>query len=387
MSNNRPLALLNGLTPQQFLTEYWQKKPLLIRAAMPGFTGLLDPNELAGLACESNVQARLIQHQPSASQPDQIWQVAHGPFDDEDFARLPARDWTLLVQGVNHFLPEAQALLQSFNFIPNARLDDLMVSYAPTGGGVGPHTDSYDVFLLQGAGKRCWRISQQPDLQLLENAPLRILSNFVCEQEWVLEPGDMLYLPPHVAHWGLAEDDACMTYSIGFRAPAARELAIEFLEDCRQQDLADRLYADADLQVATDPTAIDDVMVSRVQRLLQQLQWQPELLGPFLARYMSEPKAHIVFEPNKAIRLDRFVQRLQQKGLVLDLQSQLLHYQAQYCLNGEMVCLGTDVLPILSQLALHRTLPADECAQIANNPSCLSWLHAAYLAGYVHFAT
>ena len=164
MNHTTPLTLLNGLTPQQFLDEYWQKKPLLIRGAIPGFSGLLDPNELAGLACEEGVQARLIQHHPKATQADQRWQLDHGPFDEEDFARLPSHDWTLLVQGVNHFLPEAQALLQQFSFIPNARLDDVMVSYAPTGGGVGPHTDSYDVFLLQGAGQRCWRISQQQDL-------------------------------------------------------------------------------------------------------------------------------------------------------------------------------------------------------------------------------
>lgn len=385
MPNTLPLALLNGLTPQQFLSEYWQKKPLLIRAAIPGFAGLLDANELAGLACEDHVQARLIQHQPEAVQPDQIWQVAHGPFTDDDFAQLPARDWTLLVQGVNHFLPEAQALLQQFNFIPNARLDDLMVSYAPTGGGVGPHTDSYDVFLLQGAGKRCWRISQQQDLQLLKDAPLRILSNFVSEQEWVLAPGDMLYLPPHVAHWGVAEDDACMTYSIGFRAPAARELAIEFLEDCRQQGLADSLYADADLQVTADPSAIDDVMVGRVQQLLQQLKWQPELLGSFLARYFSEPKAHVVFAPNKAVKLDRFVQRLRQHGLVLDLQSQLLHYQGQYFINGERVCLDAQSQAVLAQLAIHRQLSAADCQQIANE-ACLRWLLELYVAGYAHYA-
>ena len=217
------MQLLNNLTPAQFLAEYWQKKPLLIRGAIPDFKGLLTPNELAGLACEDSVQARIIQ------QKKESWAVKHGPFDDADFAKLPAKDWTLLVQSVNHHLPEASDLLGLFNFIPHARLDDLMVSYAPKGGGVGAHVDSYDVFLLQGSGKRNWKISAQTDLTLVENAPLKILQNFNAEQEWTLEAGDMLYLPPQIAHWGISESDDCMTYSIGFRAPKTRELQHEFL--------------------------------------------------------------------------------------------------------------------------------------------------------------
>src|SRR3990167_5380334 len=215
-------ALLGDITPRQFLTEYWQKKPLLIRAAYPDFTGLLSADELAGLACEEDVQARLVINRQGK------WQVENGPFDEARFAKLPKRDWTLLVQGVNHHLPEAATLLQRFDFIPHARLDDLMVSYAPDGGGVGPHFDSYDVFLLQGQGKRLWRIRSEEDLTLVDGAPLRILKNFKTEQEYLLEAGDMLYLPPHVAHWGIAVGD-CITYSIGFRAPSAQELATQFL--------------------------------------------------------------------------------------------------------------------------------------------------------------
>lgn len=379
------LTLLNGMTPQQFLTEYWQKKPLLIRDAIPAFQGLLDQNELAGLACEPDVQARLIRHMPKAKKAAEQWQVVNGPFDEQDFAALPAKDWTLLVQGVNHYLPEAQDLLQQFNFIPNARLDDLMVSYAPAGGGVGPHIDSYDVFLLQGAGKRRWRISQQTDLSLMPEVPLRLLSNFVTEQEWVLEAGDMLYLPPHVAHWGLAEDDACMTYSIGFRAPATRELAVEFLEHCRQQGMADTRYADPDLQVAEDPSAVDDYMVNTVQRMLQQMEWSPSLLGPFLARYFSEPKAHVVFEPRKKMRLEKFVQRLKQSGLVLSLQSQILHWQTHYFINGDSVNLPASAQPFLHQLAVQRQLNVETCQQIEAT-ELLAWLCDLYVCGYADFA-
>ena len=221
---NNSLALLNQLTPSEFLAEYWQKKPLLIRQAIPNFQGLLTPNELAGLACEEEAQSRIVQN------IDDTWHLTHGPFDEDTLTSLPEKDWTLLVQYVNHHLPEVAELLSQFNFIPHARLDDLMISYAPTGGSVGPHIDSYDVFLLQGSGKRRWKINAQPDLTLVEDVPLRILKQFTAEQEWVLAPGDMLYLPPNIAHHGVSEDDDCMTYSIGFRVPKTQELIQGFLD-------------------------------------------------------------------------------------------------------------------------------------------------------------
>ncbi|MDT7849796.1 cupin domain-containing protein [Methylophilus sp. VKM B-3414] len=382
---HQALTLLNGLSPAQFMADYWQKKPLLIRGAIPGFEGLLTPSELAGLACEAEVPARLIQFDSERMNQGDGWQVRQGPFDDEDFTSLPARDWTLLVQGVNHVLPEAQALLSQFSFVPNARLDDVMVSYAPTGGGVGPHIDSYDVFLLQGAGHRRWRISQQTDLRLIADAPLRILSHFECEQEWVLAPGDMLYLPPNVAHWGIAEDDDCMTYSIGFRAPAARELAIEFLEACRQEMLPDELYRDPELQPAQDAAAIDQQMVSQVAGMLRRLPWETEQLGPFLAKYFSEPKAYVVFSPNRKLSAEKFLQRAQQSGLVMDLQTQMLHWQGQYFINGERVSVSAEAGPLLNTFANQRLLTAADCQTAAIHP-LLPWLRGIYLSGYVHFS-
>lgn len=378
------LTLLNGLTPQQFMAEYWQKKPLLIRGAIPGFRSVIDPDELAGLACEADVPSRLIRFDPERAQEGEGWQVDQGPFDEEDFAALPASHWTLLVQGINHVLPEAQALLGRFNFIPNARLDDVMVSYAPAGGGVGPHVDSYDVFLLQGAGKRRWRISGQTDLRLIPDAPLRILSHFACEQEWVLEPGDMLYLPPQVAHWGIAEDDDCMTYSIGFRAPAARELAIEFLETCRQDGMPDDLYQDPELRPVTDAAAIDDDMVNRVSSMLQRLSWQPAALGPFLARYFSEPKSYVVFTPNRKLSAEKFSQWAMQQGIVLDLQTQILHWQGQYFINGEPASVPDTGECLLNILANQRELSAQLC-QTESAQGLLTWLREMYLSGYLHF--
>jgi len=229
--------LLGGLSPTRFLREIWHKRPLLIRNAIPGFAGLLSPAEMRQLACRDDVESRLIRGSGSD------WQLDHGPFRKSDFRRLPETEWTLLVQSLNQFLPEADALLARFNFIPHARLDDLMASYAVPGGSVGPHFDSYDVFLLQGQGHRRWQISTQTDLALIDDAPLKILRRFKAEDEWVLGPGDMLYLPPHVAHYGVAVD-ACMTYSIGFRAPAAEELAHGFLMHLQDTLALEGRYAD-----------------------------------------------------------------------------------------------------------------------------------------------
>lgn len=379
------LTLLNGLTPAQFMTEYWQKKPLLIRGAMPDFKGLLTPDELAGLACETEVPSRLIQFDPAHAEEGLGWQVTQGPFDEEDFAALPTQHWTLLVQGLNHLLPEAQALLSHFNFIPTARLDDVMVSYAPTGGGVGPHIDSYDVFLLQGAGKRRWCISQQQDLRLIPDAPLRILSHFVSEQEWVLEPGDMLYLPPNVAHWGMAEDDDCMTYSIGFRAPAARELAVEFLDACRQEGLPDELYRDPELQPVSDAAAIDQAMVNRVSEMLQRLVWKPEELGPFLARYFTEPKSYVVFTPNRKLSLTKFTDSIRDTGVILDLQTQMLHWHGQYFINGDVIHVSEEGECVLNILANQRRLSAALCQADSAGP-LLEWLRDMYLLGYLHLS-
>lgn len=377
--STQPLALLNQLTPEVFLAEYWQKKPLLIRQAIPSFSGLLTPDELAGLACEDEVQSRLIQLTKGQ------WQVTHGPMNENTFKRLPERDWTLLVQGVNHYLPEAAELLAQFRFIPHARLDDLMVSYAPDGGGVGPHLDSYDVFLLQGSGKRHWKISQQTDFTLIEDAPLRILKHFATEQEWVLEAGDMLYLPPQIAHWGVAVGDDCMTYSIGFRAPKTQELAHEFLHYLQDHQLhLTGIYADADLTVQSHPAEVSSTMVNQVYQSLQAITWQPQHVGDFLGRYLTEPKPHIVFEPPKKMSLKLFSQRLHQQTLHLSLPSQMLFWQDRFYLNGEQLTVPAQLLSALKTLADDRCLDctALDTAQI-NDFAAL--MHPHYLAGYVTF--
>jgi 50S ribosomal protein L16 3-hydroxylase len=372
------MQLLNNLTPAQFLAEYWQKKPLLIRGAIPNFKGLMSPNDLAGLACEDDVQARIIQ------QKKDKWSMQQSPFDEAVFSKLPKRDWTLLVQGVNNYLPEAADLLGLFNFIPHARLDDLMVSYAPTGGGVGAHVDSYDVFLLQGSGKRRWKISEQADLSLVEGAPLKILQNFKSEQEWALEAGDMLYLPPQIAHWGVSESDDCMTYSIGFRAPKTQELQHEFLNYLQDNLSAEGLYADADLTLQNHPAEISDAMIANVSEMLQKITWDKNHVADFLGKYLTEPKLDVVFEPNRKISKTEFTKKLAEKTLCLSLKSQLLFTQNNFYLNGEKLAITKDLSACMRELADKRYL---------NKPQLQASIHAAlgdvlyesYLAGFICF--
>lgn len=374
---NAPIALLGGLSVEQFLNEYWQKKPLLVRQAIPGFKGLLSPDELAGLACEDDVQSRLVSIKKNR------WQVESGPFDETRFNRLPEQDWTLLVQGVNHHLPEAAELLQQFAFIPYARLDDLMVSFAPDAGGVGPHFDSYDVFLLQGEGQRRWRISEQDDLSLVPDAPLRILQNFVTEQEWVLEPGDMLYLPPHVAHWGIAVGNA-MTYSIGFRAPSAQELASEFLNFLQDRLKLTGMYADPGLQQQVHPAEIGKEMLEQVAGMLNRIRWQSEDVTAFLGHYLSEPKPHIVFDAADDLDETEFQELLTEQGLALDAKTQMLFHGHTFFINGEQFDVPAAQLAFWTQLANQRQVGPEwfDDGQLQDE-ALLQRLHDWYQAGYV----
>ncbi|HIE90419.1 MAG: cupin domain-containing protein [Methylophilaceae bacterium] len=378
---NSPLALLNNLTPTEFLAEYWQKKPLLIRQAIPNFEGLLTPNELAGLACEETVEARIIQNK------NDQWQVEDAPFDEDDFTSLPEKYWTLLVQSVNHHVPEAAELLSLFSFIPLARLDDLMISYAPTGGSVGAHLDSYDVFLLQGSGTRRWGISAQTDFTLVEDAPLRLLKHFKAEQEWVLSPGDMLYLPPNIAHRGVSEDDDCMTYSIGFRAPGKQELMQGFLEYLQDTVQAGGLYEDVDLGLQQHPAEISADMIAKVETILQKIKWDKSTISGFLGRVLTEPKVGVFFEPvdtdaTGEVTIDNFSQALSEQTLWLDLQSILLFSSNHFYINGELLSVPANIQTCIQELADKRSLNTP-LLNDAQRRMLAETLHAALLAGYI----
>lgn len=321
-------SMLGGLTIEEFLGDYWQKKPLLIRQAFSKFNGLLDPLQLFALACTEDVQSRLV------TQRHGQWHVQNGPFKTTKFDSLGKSRWTVLVQGVNQHLQTATALLKNFSFIPHARLDDLMVSYAPKGGGVGPHFDSYDVFLLQGQGHRRWQISAQQDRTLVEDAPLKILKHFQIEEEWVLAPGDMLYLPPHYAHNGIAESD-CMTYSIGFRTPTYQELAEQFLVYLQDKICLDGMYADPGLKVQRHPSEIGSDMLRQVEQIIRRVQWTKHDIANFLGSYLSDPKPHIFFDPpTKPLSRARFKQITLTRSIVMALKTQMLCHNGTVFING-----------------------------------------------------
>ena len=285
------------------------------------------------------------------------WLLDHGPFDRSDFAALPDQRWTLLVQGLNLLLPAADTLLRRFAFMPYARLDDVMLSYAAPGGGVGPHVDSYDVFLLQGEGRRRWRISRQHDLALDPRAPLKVLKSFRAEQEWILEPGDMLYLPPGVAHEGVALD-TCTTYSIGFRAPDAMELATGFLDFLHDGITLEGRYTDPDLTPTLHPAQIPSSMVSDSLRRLEKIRWGRREVERFLGEFLSNPKPTVIFEqPEKLMPPARFASLMTRAGIQLDRRTVMLYRGDVFYINGEAVRVTPSAHSTLATLANTRILP------------------------------
>ena len=258
-----------GMAPEVFLRDYWQKRPLLIRRAFPGFESPISPEDLAGLACEEAALARVVLHDRKRDR----WELRNGPFSEESFPKLPKKDWTLLVQDVDKWDMDIRALLGAFRFLPAWRVDDVMVSFAAPGGSVGAHVDQYDVFLLQALGHRRWQIDSRPDAPrgFRPDVELKLLSQFDPDHDWVLAPGDMLYLPPGVPHHGVAED-ACLTFSVGMRAPSQAELMVDLAEELAAALPEEARYADPDLQLPADPWEIDEAAFVRVRAALQGLQ-------------------------------------------------------------------------------------------------------------------
>ena len=275
-----------GIDAEVFLRDYWQRKPLLIRQGLPGFDSPLTPDELAGLALEEDVESRAILEQ-GFQLP---WELHHGPFDTDFFAGLPALPWTLLVQGADLWVPEVEAILDEFSFLPRWRIDDIMISYASDGGGVGPHFDYYDVFLIQGMGRRRWSVGQTcgPDTPLREGTNLGILDTFDAADTWILEPGDILYLPPCIAHEGVAEDES-MTYSVGFRAPTAGEMLDDLATEVISRGGGGH-FRDPPLSPAMAGERIDPAFIEQTRQLLLEALDDRDLLATWFAAYMTRPK-------------------------------------------------------------------------------------------------
>ncbi|GAA5072712.1 cupin domain-containing protein [Lysobacter panacisoli] len=278
-----------GMTPEKFLRDYWHKRPLLIRNAFAGFESPLQPEDLAGLACEEGALSRIVMH----DRANDRWTLRQGPFEEEEFPGMPHQDWTLLVQDMDKWDADLAALLDHFTFIPRWRIDDVMVSFAAPGGSVGPHTDHYDVFLLQAQGHRRWQIDAGPNppQDFRPDVELKLLQSFTPTHDWVLGPGDMLYLPPSVPHNGVAED-ACLTFSVGMRAPSAAELLGDFV-DTLAADADDALrYADPDLTPPADPAEIDAAAMDRAVAALNLLRMNdPDRLGDWFGRFMTVYRA------------------------------------------------------------------------------------------------
>jgi 50S ribosomal protein L16 3-hydroxylase len=378
MDITQPLPLLGGLSPQQFMATHWQKKPLLVRQAIPGFKPLLDRAELFDLAANEDAQTRMVIQTPGANP---AWQFRHGPFQRRALPPLKQPGWTILLQGVDLHHDVVHALMNQFRFVPDARLDDVMVSYATDQGGVGPHYDSYDVFLLQAQGRRRWRIGRQKDLSLQPDVPLKILANFEPEEECVLEPGDMLYLPPRYAHDGIAEGE-CMTYSIGFRIPNRAELARELLQ--RQAEQAEdavglALYSDPDQVAVSQAAEIPAKMLAFAQDALRDALKDEGAFARGLGEYMTEPKASVWFDAVEPS--DELTQALPMRGCRLDRRTRMMFDAQHIFINGEsFVASGLDAT-LMRALANERGLPAKDIGKLSPEAFELlvTWVEAGWL--------
>ena len=281
MSNEH--LIFGKLTADEFLTDYWQKKPLLIRDAIPDFVSPIDGDDLAAMSLEPEIESRLI--------IGDDYQLEHGPFDETRFQELPEDNWTLLVQAVDLWVPEVAKLRDYFNFLPSWRIDDIMISYAEDGGNVGPHKDNYDVFLLQGQGSRRWQICESDigEANSKIGTSLKILDNFFATDEWVLNTGDMLYLPPKTAHHGVALGE-CTTFSIGFRAPTSIEMLDDLATELLSRDLLPEHLIDPPLTARVSAQPISKEYIHQVKVMLLNLLNDDQMLGEWFAQFMTQPK-------------------------------------------------------------------------------------------------
>jgi 50S ribosomal protein L16 3-hydroxylase len=364
----------SGFDLEAFVERYWEREPRLARGAVPGFASPIAPEELAALACRDDVESRIVIERDG----DERWELRHGPFDDDDFAALPEERWTLLVHEVDRRVPEIAALLERFRFVPNWRIDDVMVSYAAPGGSVGAHVDRYDVFLLQGSGRRRWRIGRTPVVRprYVDGADLPVLAEFEYDEEWVLEPGDMLYLPPDMPHEGVALEP-CMTLSIGFRAPGRKEIAAGFLGHVLESDVEDPRYPGGAATVPRDdPGRIDPELLDWVGATLRGLASDPERVARWFGRFVTESRRVAPDpDPDAAVDPDRLAEALQAgSGLRRRAAAELAWLPARdggavLFAAGEAWDLEPDLAPLAPILCGTGTLDAARLAGHVREPS------------------
>ena len=361
--------LLGGLSPHQFMRRHWQKKPLLVRQALPGGTRLIERAQLFDLASHDEVESRLIVRRGAQ------WTLRQGPFKRAALPLLKQREWTLLVQSLDLHIPAARALLDRFRFVPDARLDDLMASWASPGGGVGPHVDSYDVFLLQVQGCRRWRVAPPGDAGFIAGLPLKILSRFEPVHDWLLEPGDMLYLPPGWGHDGVAEGGDCITCSVGFLAPAIDTLGHELLQRLADDDgEPGALYRDPRQAATATPAAIPDALLDFAQAALQRRLAEPHWLPRALGEALTEPKPQVWFKEGAALTPGA--------GIKLDARTRMMYDARHVFINGEAFRAGGRDARLMQRLADDRRLSAAEVRRLGPDAAGLlaDWAEAGWLS-------
>lgn len=381
--------MINNLDINDFLTNYWQKKPLLIRSAFPQYKPPISAEELAGLACEEFIESRIISEQDTEPK----WLLEKGPFEESRFSNLPETHWTVLIQGLNKIFPKFDDLLHQFNFIPSWRVDDLMASYAAPEGSVGPHLDQYDVFLLQASGKRKWMISEQPVTKdnFIENIPLKIIKEFKAESEWILKAGDMLYLPANVAHYGIGMDD-CMTFSIGFRAPSYADLITSFIDDHITELTENMRYRDPDLSVNDKPGEISPAAINKVQEiLLSQFKDKSRVenwFGRFITDYLNDNE----HADEQLLKSDEFLSEFQRSGYLRRPASTRANYLVnqegliELFINGNQVRHSQEANELVKLFCNKHILEYTTVKPLLEAHGNLEFLCELYNSGYVEFA-
>jgi 50S ribosomal protein L16 3-hydroxylase len=381
MRLDRKNHILGKISNDVFLKKYWQKKPLLIRDAIKNFKSPITEKDLFRIAQNENAISRLIEFKRG------IWQVKYGPFKKLDLPKKINTPWTILVQNMNHHLPFAESFLNLFKFIPYARLDDLMVSFATKKGSVGPHFDSYDVFLFQAKGEREWKISEQKKFSLDKKSAIKIITNFKVKNTWVLKPGDLLYLPPNVGHWGVSQSDDCLTYSIGFRAPGTFEIQSKFLDFIQDNLITNKndLYRDPNLNLQKNPAEINSNMIKKIQRIVNQLRWNTNSINNFIGQLLTEPIEGAVFETSKSMTAEVFIKDLIKKPLKLNPKTRMLFIKNNFFINGELIEADKESIMYLKQLANDREISIKSTLNKKDLNALGIVLLPLYLSGFIDF--
>jgi len=381
MRLNRKTHILGKTSVDDFLKNYWQKKPLLIKNAIPNFVSPITESDLFIIAQNEEAVSRLIEHKQG------IWQVKYGPFKKSDLPKKTNIPWTILVQNINHYFPFAESFLNLFKFIPYARLDDLMISYATKKGSVGPHFDSYDVFLFQAQGAREWKISDQKKFTLDKQSSIKIITNFKSKNSWVLKPGDMLYLPPNIGHWGISQSDDCVTYSIGFRAPGTFEIQSKFLDFIQDHLITNEneIYKDPNLTPQKNPAEISSNMTKAMRNIVDRLRWDKSSINHFIGQLLSEPIENSIFETRKPLSLKAFEKSIVHKTLRLNSKTRMLFIKNNFYINGEFIKIDKKYTSFLKQLANDREISLESTLNKRDLNALGIVLLPLYEAGFIDF--